>query len=349
MAQKKMGAQTWQFQNPPLILETATVVGPLEGQGPLGDTFDLIYPDQINGQKSFEACERALMKDAVHLALDKAKLSIDRVDYMLAGDLLNQIISSNFAARDLGLPFLGLYGACSGMAESLGLAAALVDAGYADYVVAAVSSHYGASERQFRYPTEYGGQKPPYAQNTVTGAGAALVANRTLTTGRLPQVTHFTVGRVLDRGIKDPFDMGSAMAPAAADTLQRHLQDTGRQPEDYDLILTGDLATVGKRILIELMDLAGIDLRSNYDDCGCRIYDRHRQPVFAGGSGCACSAAVVYGSIMQQMLAGELNRVLAIATGALLSPTTFQQGESIPCIAHAVAIEMAEERGDGNR
>ncbi len=343
MASKKIGAQTLRFATPPVLLQTATVVGPLEGQGPLGDTFDLIYPDQMNGQKSFEACERAMMKDAVRLVLDKAKLSIDRVDFMLAGDLLNQLISSNFAARDLGLPFLGLYGACTGMAESLGLAATLIDGGYADYAVAAVSSHYGASERQYRFPTEYGGQRPPYAQNTVSGSGAALVASHLLARGRAPRVTHFTIGRIVDRGIKDPFDMGSAMAPAAADTLQRHFQDTGRQPQDYDLILTGDLATVGKRILIELMDLAGIDMRENYDDCGCRIYDREKQPVFAGGSGCACSATVTYGSIMRQLCSGELQRVLVAATGALLSPTSYQQGESIPCISHAVVIEMMDE------
>lgn len=343
MANKKVGAQTLRFVTPPAILQTATVVGPLEGQGPLGDTFDLVYPDQMNGQKSFEACERAMMKDAVRLVLDKAKLSIDRVDFMLAGDLLNQIISSNFAARDLGLPFLGLYGACTGMAESLGLAATLIDGGYANYTVAAVSSHYGASERQYRFPTEYGGQRPPYAQNTVSGSGAALVASHLLAHGRVPRVTHFTIGRIVDRGIKDPFDMGSAMAPAAADSLHRHFQDTGRGPQDYDLILTGDLATVGKRILIELMDLAGINLHENYDDCGCRIYNREKQPVFAGGSGCACSATVTYGSIIRQMLSGELQRVLVAATGALLSPTSYQQGESIPCISHAVAIEMMDE------
>lgn len=345
MALKKLGAQTVQFASPPVLLQSSTVVGPLEGQGPLGETFDLVYPDQMNGQKSWEACERSMMKDAVRLLLDKAKVSVDRVDYFLAGDLLNQIITSNFVARDLGLPFLGLYGACSSMAESLGLASILVDGGYADYVLAAVSSHYGASERQYRFPTEYGGQRPPYAQNTVSGSGAALVTSALHQRGKAPRITHFTTGRVIDRGIKDPFDMGSAMAPAAADTLERHFQDTGRKPSDYDLILTGDLATVGKRILIELMDLAGINLRENYDDCGCRIYDRAKQAVFSGGSGCACSAVVTYGSIMQKLLSGELRRVLVTATGALLSPTTYQQGESIPCVAHAVAIEMLGEGG----
>ncbi len=343
LANKKLGAQTLQFNRPPVLLEAATVVGPLEGQGPLGDTFDVIYPDQLNGQKSWEACERGMMKDAVKLLLDKAKLSVDRVDFMLAGDLLNQLISGNFAARDLAIPFLGIYGACSTMVEGLGLAAMLVDGDYADYVVAATSSHYGTSERQYRFPTEYGAQRPPYSQTTVTGSGAGLVTDSTYHPGRYPRVTHFTVGKVMDRGIKDPYDMGSAMAPAAADTLQRHFVDTDRTPADYDLILTGDLASVGKKIVIELMALAGYDMGQNYDDCGCRIYNPDKQPVFAGGSGCGCSAVVTYGSILHQMREGKLKRILVAGTGALLSPTTYQQGESIPCIAHAVAIEMSEK------
>lgn len=345
MATKKLGAQTIAFGRPPILLETATVVGPLEGQGPLGGTFDMIYPDLLNGQKSWEACERAMMKDAIGILLDKARLSVDRIDFLLAGDLLNQIISGNFAARDLAIPFLGIYGACSTMAEGLGLAAMLVDGGYADYAVAATSSHYGTSERQYRFPTEYGAQRPPYSQNTVTGSGAGLVADCTYHRDSYPRITHFTVGKVMDRGIKDPYDMGSAMAPAAADTLQRHFADTGRTPEDYDLILTGDLATVGKKIVMELLGLAGHDMNKNYDDCGCRIYDPKKQPVFAGGSGCGCSAVVTYGSIVQRLRDGRLRRILVAGTGALLSPTTYQQGESIPCIAHAVTVEMLGGEG----
>lgn len=344
MAERKCGAQTLVFHNAPRIMAAATVVGPVEGEGPLGANFDVIYPDQLNGHKSWEASERAMMKEAVDLALRKGGITTQQVDFMLAGDLLNQIVSCNFAARDLGIPFLGLYGACSSFAESLGLAAALVDAGFATHTVAAVSSHYGTSERQYRFPTEYGGQRPLYSQYTVTGSGAAVVTTEAHA-AKSPGVTHFTIGKVLDLGIKDPYDMGSAMAPAAADTLQRHFLDTGRSAADYDLILTGDLANVGKRIMLELMGLAGIDIMANYDDCGCRIFDRTKQPVFAGGSGCACASVVTLATILPQLQSGKLQRVLVIATGALLSPLTYQQGESIPCVAHAVAIErqVAEE------
>jgi stage V sporulation protein AD len=338
MLERKLGAQTLVFNNLPRIAAAATVVGPLEGDGPLGSSFDIVYPDQTLGYKSWEASERAMLKEAVNLAITKGGLTSQEVDFMVAGDLLNQIISCNFAARDLGIPFLGVYGACSSFAESVGLAAVLVDGGYAARTVAAVSSHYGTSERQYRYPTEYGGQRPPYSQYTVTGSGAALVSLSN--DPQLPAITHFTIGRVLDLGIKDPFDMGSAMAPAAADTLQRHLLDTGRTVEDYDLILTGDLASVGKKIMIELAQLAGIDLGNRYDDCGCRIFDLETQPVFSGGSGCACSAVVTLATIWPKILSGELQRVLVIATGALLSPLTFQQGESIPCVAHAVVLEQ---------
>ncbi len=343
MHKRKLGAQTLAFQTLPRIAAAATVVGPLEGEGPLGDCFDVVHPDQTLGQKSWEASERAMMKEAINLAISKAGLTSQEVDFMLAGDLLNQIITCNFAARDLGIPFLGLYGACSSFAESLGLAATLVDGGYATRAVAAVSSHYGTSERQYRYPTEYGGQRPPYSQYTVTGSGAALVAQAN--DPKFPAITHFTIGRVMDLGIKDPFDMGSAMAPAAMDTLQRHFLDTGRTVDDYDLILTGDLAEVGRKIMLELAESAGVDLQGKYDDCGCRIYDRERQPVFSGGSGCACSAVVTLASICPQLLRGELKRVLVIATGALLSPLTFQQGESIPCIAHALVLEQVTKGG----
>lgn len=347
MLKRKNGAQTLVFTSLPRIRSAATVVGPMEGDGPLGNSFDVVYPDQVNGHKSWEASERAMMKEAVDLALKKGDITTQEVDFMLAGDLLNQIVSCNFAARDLGIPFLGLYGACSSFAESVGLAAALVDAGYAAHTVAAVSSHYGTSERQYRFPTEYGGQRPAYSQYTVTGSGAALITTAT-SAPRSPAVTHFTIGKVLDLGIKDPYDMGSAMAPAAADTLQRHFLDTGRTVADYDLILTGDLANVGKKIMVELANLAGIDLAARYDDCGCRIFDRDKQPVFAGGSGCACSAVVTLSTILPQLQSGELQRVLVIATGALLSPLTYQQGESIPSVAHAIVLEQPVKEGQQN-
>lgn len=339
--QRKLGAQTLVFPNRPCIIAGATVVGPEEGEGPLADYYDLIIDDQLYGQKSWEASERSMMKTAVGLAVENAGLSKERIDFMLAGDLLNQLVSCNFAARDLEIPLLGLYGACSTFAQALGLAAAFVDADYATHAIAAVSSHYGTSERQFRFPTEYGGQRPPSAQHTVTGSGAALVAQVKADIC----ITHFTIGKVLDLGIKDPYDMGSAMAPAAADTLQRHLLDSGRKVDDYDLILTGDLAAVGKKIMLELMQQASVQMATKYDDCGCLIYDRERQQVFAGGSGCACSAVVTLGPILNKMKKGELGRVLLIATGALLSPLTYQQGESIPGIAHAVALEHSSLEG----
>ena len=345
MSQRRSGKQTLKLVNLPRIKSAATVVGPLEGEGPLGSTFDVVHPDQLSGHKSWEASERAMVKEAVNLALQKGRTTIEEADFMLAGDLLNQIISSNFAARDLAIPFLGLYGACSTFALSVGLASVLVDSGYASNTVAAVSSHYGTSERQYRFPTEYGGQRPPYSQYTVTGSGAALITTAA-NAQNMPAVTHFTIGKVLDLGIKDPYDMGSAMAPAAADTLQRHLLDTGRSEADYDLILTGDLASVGKRILVELAELAGIDLTSNYDDCGCRIYDLEQQPVFSGGSGCACSAVVTLATVLPRLQSGELKRVLVMSTGALLSPLTYQQGESIPGVAHAIAIEQLGEGVD---
>ena len=336
--------QTLIFPEKPRLASAATVAGPWEGAGPLGESFDVVKDHQQGEHKSWEASERAMMKEAVNLAIEKARCSVDSVDFMLAGDLLNQIISANFAARDLGIPLLGVYSACASFVESLGLGAALVAGAYANRVVATVSSHYGTSERQYRFPTEYGGQRPAYAQHTVTGSGAALVTKSESAPGA-PAITHFTVGRVLDLGIKDPYDMGSAMAPAAADTLLRHLLDTGRTPDDYDLILTGDLASVGKKVLIELCDLGGVDLQEIYDDCGCLIFDREKQPVFAGGSGCACVTLVTLAHVLPLLAKKKLRRVLIIATGALLSPLTFQQGETIPAIAHGIVLEQ----GDGTR
>jgi stage V sporulation protein AD len=300
----------------------------------------------LNGAGSWEKAEVAMIKETVQTALGKGQLNASSVDYMLAGDLLNQCISANFAARDIGIPFMGLYGACSTMAQSAGLAAALIDGGYAHYVVAAASSHYATSERQYRFPTEYGGQKPPYSQHTVTGAGALVLGAGKYVQGPAVRLTHFTVGKVVDLGIKDPFNMGSAMAPAAADTILRHFSDLGVDEGHYDLVLTGDLAAVGKEIATELMHQAGLDLGSRFGDCGLMIYDRTSQKVFAGGSGCGSSAAVLCGYVMEQLKTRKLTRLLLVGTGALLSPTSYQQGESIPCIAHAVALEFCDDRLD---
>lgn len=334
MNSKRIGKYTVQFSQPPVIVSTAAIVGPKEGQGPLRDTYDIILEDTYWGEKSWELTERKMLAAGVQMALDKSNLKPQDVQFLLAGDLLNQTISANYAARQFDIPFLGLYGACSTMFEGLALAAMLIDGGFADHIIAAASSHYGTAERQYRFPTEHGNQRPMSAQWTVTGAAAVLVG----ASGQGPRITQATVGRVLDLGIKDASDMGSAMAPAALDTLIRHLQDTGHQPMDYDLILTGDLARVGSTLARQLAQQNGIDLSQNYNDCGVMIYSPD-QDVHAGGSGCACSGVVTAGYLYQQLQGGRLKKILGIGTGALQSPASVYQGESIPGIGHGVVIE----------
>ncbi|PYI51909.1 stage V sporulation protein AD [Paenibacillus flagellatus] len=330
------GHQTWTFAQPPVILSTATVVGPDEAAGPLARDFDIVHGDLMLGQDSWEKAERKLLEESTKLAVENAGLTNGDIQMFVAGDLLNQIISATFAARTLAVPYLGVFGACSTSMESLALASLIVSSGAAKHAIAATASHNCTVEKQFRYPTEYGSQKPPTAQYTVTGSGAAVIG----ASGEGPRVTRATIGRVVDMGIKDPFNMGAAMAPAAVDTIQAHFRDTGLEPGDYDMIVTGDLASVGYSIARELFDKHNVRIdQTNYYDCGLLVYDVERQSVQAGGSGCACSAVVTYGHLLKRMKAGELNRLLVVATGALLSPLSYQQGESIPCIAHAVAIE----------
>jgi stage V sporulation protein AD len=335
-----LGHQSWAFENRPVISATATVVGPEEGAGPLSEDFDIVHGDMMLGQESWEKAERKLMDEAAMLAIENAGLTKEEVQFYVGGDLMNQIISSTFAARTLAIPYIGIFGACSTSMEGLALASMMTNGGYANYVMAGTCSHNCTSEKQFRYPTEYGSQKPPTAQYTVTGAGAAVVSK----SGEGPVVTGATIGRVIDMGIKDPFNMGAAMAPAAVDTMQAHFRDFKREPGYYDLIVTGDLAKVGYDIANELLEKHKVPInQSTYKDCGMMIYDFEKQPVIAGGSGCGCSAVVTYGHILKKLKKGDYKRVLVIATGALLSPLTFQQGESIPCIAHAVAIESGVE------
>ncbi|MCM3077962.1 stage V sporulation protein AD [Brevibacillus invocatus] len=330
----RISRQTWHFAENVRLQASAVAVGPKEGEGPLAALFDKIHDDMYAGQQSWEDAERQLMEDAVTNVLKKAAITEQEVDFILAGDLLNQNITTNFTAEKLAIPLLGMYGACSTSMLTLATAASLVNAGYANRAIAACSSHNATAERQYRYPTEYGGQKPPSAQWTVTGAGAGLVGIG----GKGPRITHATMGKVVDMGIKDPFDMGSAMAPAAVSTLEAHFKDLGRSPKDYDLIVTGDLAAVGYPIVKELMLAQGYDMDQVYNDCGLMIYSPD-QDVFAGGSGCASSAVVTYSYIMDQLNRGLVKKVLVCATGALLSPVSHQQGNSIPCIAHAVAFE----------
>lgn len=329
------GKQTWWFDNKPVIIGAATVVGPDEGEGPLASDFDLVHPELDMQQKSWEKAERLLLEQATDFAVLHAGLKKDDIQFYIGGDLLNQIISNSFAARSLGAPYIGMFGACSTSMETLALAAQLIDSGNAQHAMAGTVSHNCTAEKQFRYPTEYGSQKPPTAQYTVTGAGAAVVA----ATGNGPIIECATIGKVMDLGITDPFNMGAAMAPAAVDTLTAHFNDTGRSPSDYDLIVTGDLASVGHPIAKELLIRDGVPMNDTvFNDCGLMVYDISKQKVQAGGSGCGCSAVVTYGHLLKRVQNGELKRILVAATGALLSPLSFQQGESIPCIAHAVAI-----------
>jgi len=331
----KNGKQTFQFANPPVIISTGTVAGPFEGQGPLAQDMDVVLGDLRNGKTTFEQAERSMLTQACRLALDHASRSTSEVDLFLAGDLLNQIISSSFTALSLGIPFLGLYGACSTAVESLALGSMILDGGFCGAVLVATSSHNATAERQYRYPTEYGGQRRPYQQWTVTGAGAALLGY----TGQGPRVTAATIGKVMDLGCKDPLNLGAAMAPAAADTLFCYFQDTGWDPNSFDLILTGDLGEIGLKLCREGLAEKGLELGENFNDCGLLIYDREKQDVHAGASGCAAMGLVAFGNIYRQFQKGELSRVLLVATGALHSPTSYMQGENIPCIAHAVRIE----------
>jgi stage V sporulation protein AD len=330
------GHQSWVFERKPVIRSSASVVGPFEGRGPLARDFDIIHGDSMLEEKSWEKAEKVLLEEAAELAIENAGLTKEQVQFYIGGDLMNQIISSSFAARTLSIPYLGVFGACSTSMESLALAAALVNGGAADYILAATCSHNASVEKQFRYPTEYGSQKPPTAQYTVTGAGAAIVSKE----GDGPVIASATVGRVVDMGLTDPFNMGAAMAPAAVDTIEAHFRDLRIDPGYYDLIVTGDLSKIGYELACKLFEKHGIPIhQTTYADCGMMIYDYDRQMVQAGASGCGCSAVVTYGHLLKRMKRGEIRRMLVVATGALLSPLSFQQGESIPCIAHAVAIE----------
>ncbi|HZJ99587.1 MAG TPA: stage V sporulation protein AD [Tissierellaceae bacterium] len=335
MALKKLGKQSYKLLNPPTIMSYYSIVGPKEGQGPLKKYFDLILEDDKWGQESFEKAEQKIQEEAIRGAIDKAGLSLNEIDLLLSGDLLNQIVASGYAARELSIPFYGLYGACSTMTESLSLGAMLVEGGFADKVVCATSSHYSSAERQFRFPLEYAAQRTFSAQWTVTGAGATVLSSY----GSGPYITHITPGKIVDPGITDAANMGAAMAPAAMDTLINHFEDTGFKPSDYDLIITGDLGHVGKSIVLDMMKKEGYDLGGVYTDCGVEIFQQEVQDTHAGGSGCACSAVVFNGYILKEMKKGRYNRVLFMSTGALHSTMITQQGESIPSIGHAVTVD----------
>lgn len=331
----RVGKQTFVFDNTPVITAVGTIAGALEAKGPIGTLFDEVVQDETLGQRTWEQAEVKLLERALKRVMTKAGLQEGDIDVLIMGDLLNQLSSSSFAARTLDRPFFGVYAACACWTESLTLAAALVDGGYADRVAVGVSSHHNSAEKQFRFPTEFAVQRPPTSTWTATGGAAAVVAE----SGDGPRITHATPGRIIDIGVKDPYDLGSAMAPAAADTIAQHLRDTERTPEDYDLIITGDLGRVGKPIAEELLRETGFEALPRLDDCGIRLYYQTQNDVHGGGSGCACSGLTFGAQLYPDLFEGRLGRILLVSTGAMFSPTTYQQGESIPGIAYAIAIE----------
>ena len=334
MGNKRIGSQTVKLQTPPSIIATSTTVGPKEGKGPLREYFDVVLQDELWGENTWEKAESKILRETIRRVIEKGNKREEDVHYIIAGDLLNQIVSSTFAIRPLGIPYIGIYGACSNMAESLALGSMVIDGGFADLVVAATSSHFCSAEKQFRYPLELGIQRPLTAQWTVTGSGASLLSNN----GEGPYITHVTMGKIIDFGVKDANQMGAAMAPAAADTIINHFRDTGFTANDYDLIITGDLATIGKELAIQFIEKEGYPIRGKFEDCGCIMFDIEKQDVHAGASGCGCSATVLNAYLYNKMMSEELGTILFVSTGALMSTITSQQGESIPGIAHAVRI-----------
>lgn len=333
---KRIGKRTIRFPSNPSVNGFFSIVGKKESEGPLQEWFDLTIEEGHFGEESWEKAESKLIETAAMGAVRNAGLTIEDVECFFGGDLLNQCISTNYTLRKLGIPFVGLYGACSTMAESLLVGASFLDGGFAKNVLCATVSHFCSAERQFRFPLEYGGQRTPTAQWTVTGSGAALLSHQ----GNGPYITYATVGKVTDYGITDLNNMGAAMAPAACDTLITFFADTGFSPNDYDLILTGDLGETGKKLLIDLVKSSGLEINNKLDDCGCMIFDSESQDTHAGGSGCGCSASVLNSYIFKKMKQNKLKKILFMATGALMSPTSSLQGESIPAIAHLLQIEM---------
>jgi len=331
---KRLGSRTVEFSQPPSVLSFANIGGKLEGKGPLAEYFDELCDDSFFGEKTWEKGESAMQKRVLQNALDKAGIQSGDLDYVLAGDLLNQCIGTSFGLREFNIPFFGLYGACSTMGESLALGGILIDGGFADKVAAMTSSHFCTAERQYRMPVPYGNQRTPTAQWTATAAGCCILGS----SGPGPYLTHVTCGKIVDKGISDVNNMGAAMAPAAYDTLSAFFRDTGTGPHNYDLILTGDLGELGHAIVLDFFLRDGVDMKANYLDCGMLLYNRSQQDMHAGASGCGCSASVLNGYLLSGMKAGKWKRILLAPTGALLSPTSSFQGESIPSVCHAVCF-----------
>ncbi len=334
MASNKRGKQSFVLPEPPVITAWASVAGKKESEGPLAHTFDITSQDTLFGQKTWEQAEKQMQQLALETLAKKAGLQVSQFELVLSGDLLNQCIGSSFTLRNKGIPHLGLYGACSTMAESLLLASMAVGGGFAEHAVAMTSSHFASSERQYRFPLGYGGQRTPTAQWTVTGSGAALVCKE----GKGPRIQSCTVGTVTDLGITDANNMGAAMAPAAYSTIRAHFEDMKTDPTDYGLIVTGDLGQLGKDLLLELARRDGLSLGGKITDCGTLVFDNTVQDVHSGGSGCGCSAITLCGELLGKLQKGKLKKILFCGTGALLSPTSTQQGLPIPGVCHAVCI-----------
>lgn len=330
--------QTIKLKNKTYLLNGYSMVGPLEGSGPMKEYFDYVIQDDTLKEKTFEKSERKLLQKIVVGAIDKAGLKTEDINFFFGGDLLNQIVSSSFTARELGIPFVGLYSACATMTESLALGSLFVDNNLALNVLAATCTHFSSAERQYRFPLELGNQRPPTAQWTITGGGASIISK----TPSNVRIVSVTFGKVIDFGVADVNNMGAAMAPAACDTIMEHLKNMKRKSSDYDFIATGDLGKLGSEILIDLLEHEGIILGKNYQDCGCLMYNKE-QRVFMGGSGAGCSASILNSYILTKLKSGEFKRVLIVSTGALMSTTTSQQGETIPGIAHAVELEYVRQ------
>ena len=337
---QQIGKASISFGKPIYIINSASIVGTKEGQGPLGELFDMVGEDDMFGAKTWEEAESSLQKDAVYLALNKANLKPEDVRYLFAGDLLGQSIATSFGLSSFEIPMFGVYGACSTCGESLSLGAMAIAGGYADRVVCVTSSHFASAEKEFRFPLEYGNQRPLSASWTVTGSGAFVVDKDP---GESPRarITGITTGKIVDYGLKDSMNMGACMAPSAADTIARHFQDFQCGPESYDKIITGDLGSVGQTVLLDLMREKGYDISSVHMDCGIEIYDAKTQDTHAGGSGCGCSAVTLSAYILKQLEEKKWKKVLFLPTGALLSKTSFNEGQSVPGIAHALVLESA--------
>ncbi len=347
---QQIGNQSLAFAEAPFILESGTVVGTKEGEGPLGHAFDMVGEDDYFNEEKWEQAESILQKKALTIAMGKAKVSSEQVRYLFAGDLLGQTIATSFGLMDFKIPLFGVYGACSTAGESMALAAMTVAAGYADLAAAVTSSHFASAEKQFRFPLEYANQRPLSSTWTVTGSGAFLIGSKDYIEsqkeptfeGNQVAVTGITTGIIVDYGVKDSMNMGAAMAPAAADCIYNHLQDFGREPTYYDRIITGDLGLVGQEILFELMKQKGMNISLVHTDCGIEIFDNETQGTGSGGSGCGCSAVTLGAHFLPMLRRGELKRVLFVPTGALLSKISFNEGQNVPGIAHAVVLESVE-------